>query len=259
LYTSGFWVENKRMQKLYFVAFLFSLSACVSSPGLKNGLVDSSSLPSFSEAQELRLGDIRYGKQRLEERESIAWSFLRDGAFQRGVPRDEESQLAMKVKVYEVGQAERGKYRGFALERWDVSEERAGGKTRHYHHYFFRSPNRLVHLPRMTKGADAGPLWEKGKRGQEVLNYLNSRWSVSLGEDTAYEVPELALHRHISVPGEGTFRAVSSGESLSEVEARNGAATVLSVLPKGKEVYRVPGNWLICVLPDGLAIPLQKE
>jgi hypothetical protein len=246
------------MQKRIYPLLLLLLSACVSSPGLKNDLLDSSTLPDFSEAQEIRLGDIRYGKQRLEEREGLARGFLRDGSFQRGAPRGEGHQAVIRVRIYEVGQAERGKYRGFALERWDVTDE-SKGKVRRYHHYFFRSPNQLVHLPKMAKGAEAQPLWEKGKRGQEVLNYLNSRWSVSLGEDTAYEVPELALHRHISVPGEGTFRTGLSGESLSEVEARNGAAMALSVLPRGKEVYRVPGNWLVCVFPDGLAIPLRKE
>lgn len=247
------------MQKRFSLFLLLSLSACVSSPSLKSSLLDSSTLPSLSEAQELRLGDIRYGKQRLEEREAIAWSFLPEGAFQRGVPRREEgSQLVIRAKIYEVGQAERGKYRGFALERWDVSEERPGAKTRHFHHYFFRSPNRLVHLPKMAKG-EAQPLWEKGKRGQEVLNYLNSRWSVSLGQDPTYEIPELSWHRHVSVPGEGTFRALPNGESLSEIEAKNGGATALSALPRGREVYRVPGDWLVCVFPDGLAIPLQRE
>lgn len=247
------------MQKLISLSLLLSLSACVSSPGLKSSLLDSSSVPSLSEAQEVRLGDIRYGKQRLEERETVAWSFLPDGSFQRGGPRgEEESRVVIRAKIYEVGQAERGKYRGFTLERWDVEESRPGAKARSYHHYFFRSPNRLVHLPKMAKGP-AHPLWEKGKNGQEVLNYLNSRWSVSLGQDVAYEVPELSWHRHVSVPGEGTFRAQASGMSLSEIEAKNGGAMALTVLPKGREVYRVPGDWLVCVFPDGLAIPLLKE
>jgi hypothetical protein len=247
------------MQKPLYLGLFLSLCACVSSPSLKNDLLDSSTVPSLSEAQEVRLGDIRYGKQRLEEREAISWSFQPDGSFQRGAPRGEDSgQIVIRAKVYEVGQAERGKYRGFALERWDVSEERPGAKPKHFHHYFFRSPNRLVHLPRMAKG-EARPLWEKGKRGQEVLNYLNSRWSVSLGQDVAYEIPELSWHRHVSVPGEGTFRAAANGESLSEIEAKNGGATALSVLPKGREVYRVPGDWLVCVFPDGLAVPLLKE
>lgn len=247
------------MQKLIIPSLLLSLSACVSSPSLKNDILDSSTLPSLSQAQEVRLGAIRYSKQRLEEREALAWSFLPDGTFQRSAPRgEEESRLVIRAKIYEVGQAERGKYRGFALERWDVSEERPGSKPRRFHHYFFRSPNRLVHLPKMAKG-EARPLWEKGKNGQEVLNYLNSRWSVSMGQDTTYEIPELSWHRHVSVPGEGTFRALPNGESLSEIESKNGGATALSVLPKGREVYRVPGDWLVCVFPDGLAIPLQKE
>lgn len=247
------------MQKPIYLGLLLSLSACVSSPSLKSDLLDSSTVPTLSEAQELRVGDIRYGKQRLEEREVFAWSFLPDGTFQRSAPRgEEEVPLVVRVTVYEVGQAERGKYRGFALERWDVLEERPGGKNRRFHHYFFRSPNRLVHLPKMAKG-EARPLWEKGKSGQEVLNYFNSRWSVSVGQDTAYEIPELSWHRHVSVPGEGTFRAQASGMSLSEIEAKNGGVTAVSVLPKGREVFRVPGDWLICVFPDGLAVPLRKE
>lgn len=247
------------MLKPIYLCLLLSLSSCVSTPSLKNDLLDSSNLPSFSEAQEIRLGDIRYGKQRLEMREAFAWSFLPDGAFQRSAPRgEEESRLVVRARVYEVGQAERGKYRGFTLERWDVLEERPGAKPKHFHHYFFRSPNRLVHLPKMAKG-EVRPLWERGRRGQEVLGYLNSRWSVSLNQDPSYDIPELSPQRHVSVPGEGTFRAQPNGESLSEIEARNGGATEVSSLPRGKEIFRVPGDWLVCVFPDGLAVTLQKE
>lgn len=252
------------MKNLIFWSFgLVLIASCSSQPSLKSDLLDSSSLePVTSGVQEMRLGNIRYGKQRLSEREAFSWYFTADDTFQRGVPRDDQAYESIKVKVFEVGEAEKGKYSGFALERWDVTDDSMqGGKpvTRRYHHYFFRSPNRLVHLPAMTKGAEARPLWQKGKRGQEILSYLGGRWNVSMGEDKAATVPELQWNKRVAVPGEGMFQATSTGESLAEVETRSGLVSPLTSLPKGKEVYRVPGDWIVCVFPDGLAFQLKKE
>jgi hypothetical protein len=199
---------------------------------------------------------VRYLPNRLEEREELAWYFTRGGSFQLGSPReDQDVDESVQARIYEVGEIEKGKYRGAVLERWDVED----GKHAYHHHYFLRSPSHLVHLERMTKGEEAKPLWQKGARGQEVLNYLWRRWGASLGEDSRYHVKELDWHRRVEVPGEGIFTAAPSGESFSRLAEKSGAPSLVAVLPRGREAYRVPGGWLVCVYPDGLAVPLRKE
>jgi hypothetical protein len=235
----------------------FALLVSCSSISYQQGLLDSSGAEGASliAPPELRLGDVRYLRNRLDEREELAWYFTRGGAFQLGSPRDDQDVAeSVEARIYEVGEIERGKYRGAVLERWDVED----GK-RSYHHYFLRSPNRLVHLERMTKGEEAAPLWQKGARGQEVLNYLWRRWGVSLGEDSKFHVKDLDWHRRVEVPGEGIFTAAQSGKSFSRLAEKSGTPSLVAVLPRGKEAYRVPGGWLVYVYPDGLAVLLKKE
>lgn len=246
---------------LFVVLFVFS--SCVSQPSLKNSLLDASTVgPPASKVEfpELRLGDFRYSKGRLTEREAISWYYLPDGTFRSGVPReDQDAYESVKARIFEVAVAERGKYKGYALERWDIMAESvpaAGAPTvRQFHQYFLRSNTDLVYLPALAKGA-VGPFW--GRADKAVPSYLQQRWDLTLRVDPRYSVPELRLAKQVTVPGEGAFRVAPAGESLAATEVRLGGATNLASLPAGREVFRVPGDWMVFVYPDGLAVTLEK-
>jgi len=230
-------------------------------------MLDSQSMvpPSSSFTMpDLRLGGIRYTRDRFVEREAVAWHFTPDGTFQRGVPReDQEEYDSVKARIYEVGLVEGGRYKGHVLERWDVNSDRvtpnAAPVTNRYHYYFLRTSSTLVHLPKMAKGARVDALWPKGAKGEEVLTFLRQKWDTALTHDQKFAVAELAPEKTFSVPGEGTFVAGAAGESITATESRLGAPVALASLPKGKEVYRVPGDWIVCVYPDGLAVHLKKQ
>lgn len=213
---------------------------------------------------DLKMGDIRYTRDRFLEREAVAWYYLPGGAFNRGVPReDQDDYESVKARIYEVGVMESGKYRGYVLERWDVSADSvsANGSPvgNRFHHYFLRSSTSLVHLPSMAKGARVEPLWGKAGQSKEVLSFLRQKWDTGLTEDKRFKVPELAAEKTFSIPGQGVFAATPAGESITVTETRMGAPVAMASLPKGREVYRVPGDWIVCVYPDGLAVHLKKQ
>jgi hypothetical protein len=253
------------MKKL-LLAFL--LVGCVSAKTPSSSLVDSSQLvpspPSVVvESKDLRLGSVKYSKDRFLEREAIAWHFGMDGTFYRGVPReDRDSYDSIKAKIYEVGTIEEGKYRGFALERWDVLEEEVredvSPKVYRLHHYFLRKDGELVHLPAMAKGGNR-EFWKKGPKGAAVLTYLKDRWNVGISSNKKFVIAELNPDTKIQIPGQGIFQATASGESAAETEKKMGALSVLSSVGKGREVHRVPGDWMILLYPDGLAVYLKKD
>ncbi len=242
------------------------LTACTSSPSLKSDLLDSTALapPASSlkvEGKDLKLGKVRYSKDRFSERETIAWHFTSDGHFYRGVPReDREEYDSIKARIFEVGTVEEGKYRGYALERWDVIEERllANGslQTKNYHYYFLRLNRDLIHLPLLSKGTTAALTWNKNR---EVNAYVQDKWNVALLSDPRFSLPELLPTKRFTVPGQGTFHAQVVGENAAAVESRAGDFRLLAALPQGREIFRVPGDWIVCVYADGLAVPLKKE
>lgn len=253
------------MKKILLLAVV--LSGCVSAKTPVSSLIDSSQntppAPSVVvDSKDIRLGMVKYSKDRFEEREAVAWHFTPDGSFFRGVPReDRDSYDSMKVKIYEVGFVEEGKYKGFALERWDILDEEVreeqSPKVFRYHHYFVRKDGELVHLPTMTKGSSR-EFWKKGVKGAAVISFLKDRWSVGISTDKKFRVPELMAETTIQVPGQGTFQATAAGESAAETEKKMGGLSVLTTVGKGREVFRVPGDWMIMTYPDGLAVYLKK-
>jgi hypothetical protein len=256
LYESQDPMENAPMRKYLL---LLALAGCAA-PSVQNSLVDSgfrSSRPTFT-LPDLRLGDISYSRSRLSEREALSWHFTPEGDFRRGIPRlDQEAYDSIKVRIYEIGTVENGRYRGYLIERWDVLDELvpASGapQARRYHHYFLRSEDALVHLPAMARGAAVQPLWSESGKGREVQAFLRQRWDSGLRTDAKFQVPELRPAVKVEVPGEGSFRAAAYGESLSVTETRLGAPVPLASLPWGRELFRVPGDWIVFVYPDGLA------
>jgi len=255
------------MRKLIPLFALLILSSCAGfgKQPLSSSLLDSSSMQppqATFDLPEIRLGDVRYGKDRTREKEAFAWHFFPKGEFRRGVPREDvEEYDSIKVKVYEVGSIENGKFRGFNLERWDVMEEtvRALGRpqVKNYHNYFLRSDDELIFLPAMTKGAPGSVLWARGEK--DVISFLRDRWHLGLRADKRFLVNELKAERRVQIPGEGAFEAASYGESISATEVRMGRPTVLASLPRGKEVLRVPGDWIVFLYPDGLAVHLKRQ
>jgi hypothetical protein len=253
------------MKKLLFT---LCLCGCVSAQTPTSSLVDSSQVvpppPSIVvDSKDLRLGSVKYSKDRYLEREAIAWHFTPDGSFFRGVPReDRDSYDSIKAKIYEVGFVEEGKYRGFALERWDVIDEVVvedkSPKVFRYHHYFLRKDGELVHLPAMTKGSSR-EFWQKGTKGAQVLSFLKDRWNVGISSDKKFAIQELNSLAKVQVPGQGSFQATSAGESAAEMEKKMGTMSVLTTVGKGREVFRVPGDWIVLLYPDGLAVYLKKE
>lgn len=256
------------MNKTLFVfsAFLFC-AGCVGAPSLKNDMLDSRSLvpqaPSFT-LPDLRLGGIRYTRDRFIEREAVAWHFDTRRKFHRGVPREDlEEYQSVKARIYEVGVVESGRHSGRVLERWDVIDETVAAegapKVFRYHHYFLRNETNLVYLPAMTKGAQAKNLWSKNAQGQEIISFLRQKWEIGVSEDKKFRVPELLAESAFTIPGEGVYEATPTGEAITVTESRLGAPVPLASLPKGRELYRVPGDWVVCMYPDGLAVHLRKK